>query len=121
MRTGPTVSATDGASAVVLRHRTLVGRRVRTLVLRATGGDLLGREADGRAAALTPWVLGFAVFLLGPLVASLILSFTSYDVFNPPQWIGLGNYRAKRSPIPEFLHAWKLTLIYGGLGLCTCS
>ena len=116
MKTGPTVSATDGASAVVLRHRPLVGRRVRTLVLRATGGDnLAGSRRRTAGLMLTPWVLGFAVFLLGPLVASLILSFTSYDVFNPPQWIGLGNYREMFAD-PEFLHAWKLTLIYGGLG-----
>src|SRR4051794_20843254 len=39
-----------------------------------------------------PAVLGFLVFSLGPMLASGYLSFTSYDVVNPPKFIGAGNY-----------------------------
>jgi multiple sugar transport system permease protein len=39
-------------------------------------------------------LIGFAVFQLAPLVATLLLSFTRYDAFDPPQWTGLANYRA---------------------------
>jgi multiple sugar transport system permease protein len=39
-----------------------------------------------------PWLAGLAVFVVGPMVASLILSFTKYDVITPPQPIGLANY-----------------------------
>lgn len=38
-------------------------------------------------------VLGFLVFGLGPMVVSLYLSLTSYEVLSPPQWVGLDNYR----------------------------
>lgn len=38
-------------------------------------------------------VIGFLVFALGPMIASLYLSFTSYEVLSPPQWVGLENYR----------------------------
>lgn len=41
---------------------------------------------------LSPWLIGFFVFTAGPMVASLLLSFTEYDVVNPPEWVGLGNY-----------------------------
>jgi multiple sugar transport system permease protein len=41
---------------------------------------------------LSPWVIGFVVFTAGPMVASLALSFTRYDVLNPPRWVGLANW-----------------------------
>ncbi len=41
---------------------------------------------------LSPWLLGYLVLTLGPIVASFVLSFTSYDVLSPPQFIGLKNY-----------------------------
>jgi multiple sugar transport system permease protein len=42
---------------------------------------------------LAPWVIGFLVFTGGPMLASLALSFTEYDVISPPQLVGLDNYR----------------------------
>jgi multiple sugar transport system permease protein len=44
---------------------------------------------------LTPWLLGFLVLTLYPMVYSLGLSFTDYDFTQPDstQWIGLGNYQ----------------------------
>lgn len=41
---------------------------------------------------LSPWLLGFFIFLVGPMVASLYFSFTEYKVVKPPAWIGLDNY-----------------------------
>jgi multiple sugar transport system permease protein len=43
---------------------------------------------------LTPWLLGFLVLTLYPMVYSLWLGFTDYDFTKPnaTQWIGLGNY-----------------------------
>jgi multiple sugar transport system permease protein len=40
-----------------------------------------------------PWLIGFAVFLLYPAVATLYYSFTHYTLFSPPRWIGLDNYK----------------------------
>jgi multiple sugar transport system permease protein len=39
-----------------------------------------------------PWLLGLLIFVLGPIIVSLFLSFTKYNVINPPQWLGLTNY-----------------------------
>ena len=41
---------------------------------------------------LTPWLLGILAFTAIPMGASLYLSFTKYDMFTSPEWIGLGNY-----------------------------
>ena len=41
---------------------------------------------------ILPSVLGLLFFRLGPVLASLALSFTKYDIVSPPKWIGLANY-----------------------------
>ncbi|MEA2558034.1 MAG: multiple sugar transport system permease protein [Actinomycetota bacterium] len=42
---------------------------------------------------LSPWVLGFLMFVIYPMLASLYFSFTHYDMLSQPQWVGLSNYR----------------------------
>ena len=42
---------------------------------------------------MTPWIIGFSVFFGYPLVMSIYLSFTHYDLLSPPKWIGLANYK----------------------------
>src|SRR4051794_41927401 len=50
--------------------------------------------ADNRAAWLfiSPWVIGFLLFTLYPLVYTGYLSFTDYDVINDPHFIGGQKY-----------------------------
>jgi len=43
-------------------------------------------------AFISPWFIGFLIFTAGPMVASLGLAFTEYDVLNPPQFVGLQNF-----------------------------
>ncbi len=42
---------------------------------------------------ISPWLIGFCLFGLGPILASIGLSFTNYSLFKPPEWVGLANYR----------------------------
>lgn len=42
---------------------------------------------------LSPWIIGFVVFLAYPVVVSLYYSLCDYSVLAKPVWIGLGNYR----------------------------
>ena len=53
------------------------------------------RAADRRAALLflSPWLVGFVLFMLYPLVYTVYLSFTDYDVINDPSFVGMENYR----------------------------
>ena len=41
---------------------------------------------------VSPWVIGFLVFTLFPICASLYYSFCEYKVIKAPKWIGLDNY-----------------------------
>jgi multiple sugar transport system permease protein len=56
--------------------------------------DFLRRNAVAYVF-LTPWLIGFFVLTLYPMLYSLGLSFTDYDFTQPDstQWIGLGNYQ----------------------------
>jgi multiple sugar transport system permease protein len=50
------------------------------------------REALEGYLYLSPWALGFIVFVGGPMLTSLVLSFTKYNVMLPPEFVGFGNY-----------------------------
>ncbi len=50
------------------------------------------REALFGYIFLSPWLIGFVVFLIGPMIASIYLSLTQYKMISPPVWIGLANY-----------------------------
>jgi multiple sugar transport system permease protein len=42
---------------------------------------------------LSPWIIGFLAFTLGPMLLSLFWSFTHYDMSSSATWIGLDNYK----------------------------
>lgn len=55
-------------------------------------GPLARKEAwEGRLYIL-PWVLGFLIFTVGPMIASVYFSFTKYSVLSGAKWLGLTNY-----------------------------
>ena len=41
---------------------------------------------------VSPWILGCIIFIIGPMIASLVLSFANYRVITPPNWLGFRNY-----------------------------
>ncbi|HZR42615.1 MAG TPA: sugar ABC transporter permease [Ktedonobacteraceae bacterium] len=61
---------------------------------------------------LLPWFVGLVVFTVGPMMASLYYSFTSYDLLSAPQWIGLGNYIRMFTQDQRYLTALRVTFIY---------
>ncbi|MDT0446987.1 carbohydrate ABC transporter permease [Streptomyces johnsoniae] len=75
-----------------------------------------GRRAagDNRAAYafLTPWLIGMAVFTIGPMLFSLYLAFTRYDLSSAPEWIGLDNFRRMFTTDPRFFDSVDVTLTY---------
>ena len=63
------------------------------------------RETVAAYAFLAPVILGFFLFVLGPAIAAVGLSFYNYDVLTPPKFVGWANYlRVLRDP--------RLPLIY---------
>lgn len=61
---------------------------------------------------IMPWLIGFLLFTVFPFIASLYLSFCSYDVLSAPRWIGLANYRDLLLNDPLFYKALYNTLCY---------
>lgn len=50
---------------------------------------------------LSPWIIGFTLFFAYPLVATVYLSFTRFDLISAPHWVGLRNfdYMLHKDPI----------------------
>ncbi|MDI9636027.1 sugar ABC transporter permease [Geitlerinema splendidum] len=55
----------------------------------------LGARAEAAAGRtlVLPWVIGFLIFNVFTIGASLYLSFTEYNLFRPPEWVGTANYQ----------------------------
>lgn len=71
------------------------------------------REREGAAwVFLSPWVLGAVVLTLLPMAVSLYLSFTDYDLFNAPRWVGLRNYVQMFTEDPRYWRSVGATLMY---------
>lgn len=69
------------------------------------------RRALTLALFLGPSLGGVAVFVVGPILASLGLAFTRWDLLTPPQFVGFANFRALLAD-PEFWSALRHTLIF---------
>jgi multiple sugar transport system permease protein len=69
------------------------------------------REALDGYLFMAPAVLGFLLFTLLPMLASLWLGFTEYDLLSAPQWIGLGNYTTMFAD-PFFWQSLRVTAVY---------
>jgi multiple sugar transport system permease protein len=54
--------------------------------------DKIIRDNLSSYAFLVPWLVGFFILTLYPMIYSLYLSFTQYNVLQPPRWIGLRNF-----------------------------
>jgi multiple sugar transport system permease protein len=77
------------------------------------------RERRAALGFISPWIIGFLVFTAGPMIASLVLSFTDYSLVGDTSLVGTENYqelvadpRVRRSLANTFIYA----LMYVPLG-----
>lgn len=77
------------------------------------------RAHQERAAYLflSPWLIGLFCLTLGPTLASLYLSFTSFDLLQPPRWVGLDNYERMAFDDPRLGRALAVTFTYVALSV----
>ena len=61
---------------------------------------------------LSPWLIGLMFLTLGPILASFYLSLTSYDMFTPPQWLGLDNYVKMFTEDGRYYQSLRVTFTY---------
>jgi len=66
---------------------------------------------------LTPWFLGLIVLGIIPMLSSLYLSFTDYDMFGSTSYVGVDNYATLLMNDPRFVQSLKVTLKYVFIGV----
>lgn len=62
----------------------------------------------------SPWLLGFLLFTVGPMLASAVFAFTEYDVLTSPRWVGWANFDRALTDDPKVWQAVRVTTIYAG-------
>lgn len=68
-----------------------------------------------------PAILGFIAFSLGPMVASLVLSFTNYSVSHPTEFVGMNNYVELFSGRDAFFfNSVTVTMVFAFLNVPVC-
>ncbi|WP_181954883.1 carbohydrate ABC transporter permease [Pseudalkalibacillus caeni] len=71
----------------------------------------LSSEGKWGLLMISPYLIHFIVFIAFTLLASLYFSFSSYDMLNPPEWVGLENYN-KLIQDPVFWKSLKNTAYF---------
>ena len=51
------------------------------------------REVGAAMMFASPWITGLVLFVAGPILFSIVFSFTRYDVLSPARYVGLANYQ----------------------------
>lgn len=97
-------AAIVGGAFVYVRRNTRDSRRSR-------------REALEFFGFLLPWLIGFSVFTFGAVCASLVLSFSRWDVLTPGRWVGFRNYADLFLRDPRFVKSLVNTLVYTAMAV----
>jgi multiple sugar transport system permease protein len=59
----------------------------------ARKGLIARKEQRAAYLFLSPWLVGLIAFWLLPIIGSLLLSFSKWNIIGDPEWVGLDNYR----------------------------
>lgn len=61
---------------------------------------------------ISPWLVGLAMFVLGPIMASLVLSFYKWDLISPARFVGFRNFNEMFKIDPLFWDSMRVTMTY---------
>ncbi len=75
-------------------------------------GGIQRREARAGLLFVLPWLLSLLILTAYPVLATFYLSFTDYNVVQPPTWVGLHNYRTMLTADPAFWTSIRNTAFY---------
>ncbi len=67
---------------------------------------------------IMPWLVGFLLFTAGPMIASVIISFTRWELLQAPEWVGAMNW-TNMVVDPLFWQSLKVTLYFTLLSVPT--
>ncbi len=85
-------------------------RAARSRRRRAKAADR--RETAAGYGFLVPWLIGFLGLTVGPMIFSLYLAFTKYNLFTEPEWVGLDNFVRMFTEDPNYIQSVQITLVY---------
>src|SRR5919206_1878598 len=85
--------------------------------LPAKRSTLARREAIEGLLYISPFLLGFLIFTAYPMIASFYLSFTKYNILNPPAFIGLENYHEAFFQDEQFWSSLRRTGVFALLNV----
>ena len=72
----------------------------------------LWRQHSAGYLFLLPWFIGFFGLTIGPIISSLYLSFTNFDLLTDPKWVGLANYTRIFTADPKFIASMRVTMFF---------
>ena len=75
-------------------------------------GRLVRRETLTFYLCISPWLIGFLVFVAGPMLASLWVSFNRWDLLSPARFVGMSNYQKIFTRDSLFWQSLRVTAIY---------
>jgi multiple sugar transport system permease protein len=84
-------------------------------VPRARGLSNTTREALWGYLFVMPWIVGFVLFSAGPILATVYLAMTEYNVVEAPRWVGLRNFDDLFFHDPQYLKALMVTVEYSAV------
>ena len=79
---------------------------------RPATSPLRRQETRAGLVFILPWLVGLLVFTTYPTIATFYLSFTDYNIVQPPSWTGLDNYRTMLFEDPAFWTAVRNSAVY---------
>ncbi|MBW7454527.1 carbohydrate ABC transporter permease [Paenibacillus sepulcri] len=80
--------------------------------MQKTRKSALWRQNRTAYLFLLPWLIGFFCLTLGPMLGSLFLSLTKFNLLTPPKWLGFGNYQEIFTKDDSFYNSLSLTFKY---------
>src|SRR5687767_604373 len=96
------------------------GMTVRAVDAGAPAGNAAGTSTRSRVWQnhapgyffLLPWLIGFFGLTIGPIISSLYLSFTDFDLLTSPEWVGAENYIRMFTNDRNFVASMRVTLVF---------
>lgn len=61
---------------------------------------------------ISPWIIGFLAFWIGPVIAAGYLSLTDYNLLQPQEYVGFRNYERMFTEDPLFWKSLRITIYY---------
>jgi multiple sugar transport system permease protein len=100
------IQAPDAPAIPAVRKESRRKRRARR-----PRGRVTRKEEVAAFLFASPWLLGVILFVVGPILASVLISATNWNLLSSPRWVGLENYRDMIDD-RNFWQSIRVTLFY---------